>query len=119
QAVGKTDFDFFTPEHAQEAYDDEQAIMGTADPVVGKEEKETWPGGRETWASTTKMPLRDPNGNIVGTFGASRDITEIKRAEFQIRMLNDELEQRVRERTAELEAANNELEAFTYSVSHD
>jgi PAS domain S-box-containing protein len=81
QAVGKTVFDFFTAEHAQEAYNDEQETIRTGQPVLGKEEKETWPDGHVTWVSTTKMPLRDTNGNIIGTFGISRDITERKQAE--------------------------------------
>lgn len=119
QVVGKTDFDLFTPEHAQEAFRDEQAIMETGQRVVGKEEKETWQDGRVTWASSTKVPMHDTQGNIIGVFGARFDITERKHAEEEISKLNAELEQRVRERTAELEAANKELEAFTYSVSHD
>jgi two-component system sensor histidine kinase/response regulator len=85
QAAGKTDFDFFSDEHAQQAYTDEQEIIRTGQPVLGKEEKETWPDGRETWVSTTKMPLRDANENIIGTFGISRDVTERKRAEEALR----------------------------------
>jgi PAS domain S-box-containing protein len=81
-AVGKTDFDIFT---AEQAYRDEQEIIRMGQPVVGKEEKETWPDGHVTWASTTKMPLRDANGNTIGTFGISRDITERKRAEEALR----------------------------------
>ncbi|MGA3286088.1 MAG: PAS domain S-box protein, partial [Bacteroidota bacterium] len=87
QATGKTDFDFFTEEHARPAFEDEQTIIRTGKPIVGIEEKETWPDGQETWVSTTKMPLRDKEGNIIGTFGISRDITERKRAEEQIAML--------------------------------
>ncbi|MBI1916012.1 MAG: PAS domain-containing protein [Planctomycetes bacterium] len=81
EAVGKTDFDFFTDEHARQAFADEQELMRTGRPVIGLEEKETWPDGHETWVSTTKMPLRDNEGRICGSFGISRDITEKKRTE--------------------------------------
>lgn len=85
QAVGKTDFDFFTEEHAQQAYADEQEVMRSGQPVVGLEEKETWPDGRITWVSTTKVPLHDKEGHLIGTFGLSRDITEHKRMEEALR----------------------------------
>jgi PAS domain S-box-containing protein len=83
QAVGKTDFDFFTEDHARPAYEDEQRIIKTGQPILGIEERETWPDRPDTWARTSKMPLRDQEGNIVGTFGISNDITEIKKAEAE------------------------------------
>jgi PAS domain S-box-containing protein len=85
QAVGKTDFDFFTKDHTQQTYADEQEIIRTGLPLVGKEEKRTWLDGRVRWLSTTKMPLRDTQGAIIGTFGVSRDITKVKLAEEALR----------------------------------
>jgi PAS domain S-box-containing protein len=82
EAVGKTDFDIFTQEHAQATYEDEQEVMQSGQPIF-KEEKETWPDGRETWVSTVKMPLHDDEGRTVGTFGISRDITAIKEVEAE------------------------------------
>jgi len=84
EAIGKTDFDFFSEAHARPAYDDEQRILETAEPLVNIEEKETWEDGREAWVSTTKMPLRDEDGGIIGTYGISRDITARKRAEMAV-----------------------------------
>lgn len=80
--IGKTDLDIFTNEHGRAAYEDEQRIMQTGVPLLGIEEKETWSDGHVTWVSTSKMPLRNDAGEIVGTFGISRDITAHKEAEL-------------------------------------
>jgi len=85
QAVGKTDFDFFAREHAEAALETEREVMRTGQPVVNLEEMETWPDGSSTWVSSTKMPMRNAAGAIVGTFGISRDITERKQAEEALR----------------------------------
>lgn len=103
EVVGKTDFDLFAEVHASQAFDDEQRIIHTGLPMIGVEEKETWPDGRITWVSTTKMPLKDAAGKTIGTFGLSRDITEHKEAELravhyaeQIRRIKEEMEEDVR-----------------------
>jgi PAS domain S-box-containing protein len=92
KATGKTDFDFFTEEHARPAYEDEQEIIRTGQPVI-KEERETWADRPDTWVLTSKFPLRDEANNIVGTFGISVDITERKQAEARLQELFDNVQQ--------------------------
>ena len=113
EAVGKTDFDFFP--HATKSYAEEQEVMRSGKPLVDFEEWVVWPDGREMWVSTTKMPLRNADGQTIGICGISRDITERKLAEQAIRQLNADLERQAEQ----LQAAVKELEAFSYSVSHD
>ena len=81
EAIGKTDFDVFAAESAQAAFEDEQQIIRTGEPIVNKVEKETWLDGSTTWALTTKMPVRDKRGVTVGTFGISHDITKLTRSQ--------------------------------------
>ena len=88
EAVGKTDFDFFSEEHARQAYDVEQKIIKTGIPAIDIEEKETYEDSEDRWVSTTKMPFYDEKGKIIGTFGISRDITDRKKAEEKIEYLS-------------------------------
>jgi PAS domain S-box-containing protein len=82
QVIGKSDFDFFTENAARQAFEDEQNIIKTGELVL-KEEKLTRKDSSDAWFSVIKMPLRDSVGNIIGTFGISRDITERKRSELE------------------------------------
>ena len=81
EPFGLTDFDIFSREHAQDAFEDEQRIIRTGEPVIDKVERETWTDRPDRWVSTTKMALRNEAGEIVGTFGVSRDITERRKME--------------------------------------
>ncbi|MBI2813645.1 MAG: PAS domain-containing protein [Opitutae bacterium] len=90
--IGHTDFDYFTAEHAQPTYESEQEIIRTGQPVIELEEKETWPDGHVTWVATTKLPLRDRTGCVIGTYGISRDITARKEAEEQKQSLQLQLQ---------------------------
>jgi len=81
EAIGKTDFDFFTPEHAGDAFDDEQRIIKTGQPLIGKIEKIRRADGQFRWVSATKTPIRNKQGKIIGLVGISRDITEQRQIE--------------------------------------
>lgn len=81
EAYGKTDADFYGAEHASAALADEQQVMATGQPMLGKIEFEVLADGRRSWSLTTKLPLRNQHGEIVGTCGISREITELKEME--------------------------------------
>jgi diguanylate cyclase (GGDEF)-like protein/PAS domain S-box-containing protein len=109
--LGKTDFDL-NPLNAAQAYrEDDQWVMRSGQPLMGREEQLTdFKTGELRWHSTSKVPLRDDEGKIIGIIGITRDITQIKQAEFNARDLNAELEKRVAQRTAELSAISATLE---------
>ncbi len=109
-AVGITDFDIFTEEHARQAFEDEQNVIRTGTPIVGLEEKETWPDKADTWVSTTKMPLRDKKGRVVGTCGMARDVTVVRNYRDALQEAKQLLEKRVEDRTTDLREANRRLE---------
>ena len=87
QAVGKTDFDFFTGAHAKDAFDDEQRLMETRIPVIDKMEQIRRADGDFRWVSATKVPMINSDNEVIGIAGISRDITDRKTAELERHVL--------------------------------
>jgi sigma-B regulation protein RsbU (phosphoserine phosphatase) len=90
EAVGMDDFDFFKKEHALKQVEEEKWIMETGQPVIA-EEQATSRDGFTGWGSVTKVPLRDKDGNIIGTMGIGRDISELKNKELELKKANEQI----------------------------
>jgi len=111
--IGKSDFDFFDDEHARPAFNDEQKIIKTGKPIINLVEKEVKKDGSVSWVSTTKLPLKDQSGKIVGTFGISRDISEQMKAETELKERNEELlaqEEELRQNLEEMQTIQEDLQ---------
>jgi PAS domain S-box-containing protein len=91
EVLGRSNFDFFSRENAQASFDDEQAIIRTGQPILDKVEQKIFPDGRMIWLSMTKMPLRDNYGDIIGTFGVSRDITAARHLKLELEVAQKDL----------------------------
>lgn len=91
-AVGRTDADFFPAQQARQAREDEQRIMRSGESIVGRIERQIWPTGPSTWASCTKLPLRNSDGETIGTFGLSRDVTDVIQVEEELVRERDRLQ---------------------------
>lgn len=106
KVIGKTDFDYFPKEFAQEAYNTEQEIIATGKPIIGLVEKLVNPDGTVTWLLASKYPFYNDDKEIIGTWGISQDITSLKKAEEELLRLN-----------AELEKANRKLKVLSVQDS--
>jgi PAS domain S-box-containing protein len=89
EILGKSDADFFPEDQARAAFDDEQTIIASGQPLIDQEEKRTLPDGKSVWVLASKFPWSDAEGAIIGTWGISKDITERKRMEARFRRLVD------------------------------
>jgi PAS domain S-box-containing protein len=119
EIIGRRFHRFYTPDDVERKKPDQALAVATAE---GRFQDERWQGrkdGSQYWASFVITALRDESGKLTGFSTIARDITKRKHAEDEIRRLNTELERRVQERTAELQSAYQEMEAFSYSISHD
>jgi two-component system, sensor histidine kinase and response regulator len=87
--IGKTDFDIFAKEHAQQAFDGEQRMIATGEPIVNQSEKLTMPDGAVSWGLSTKIPVRNEAGDIIGTLGVTKDITHLKETETELARARD------------------------------
>ncbi|MFM9966152.1 MAG: response regulator [Planctomycetaceae bacterium] len=107
-AIGKTDQDFFPDDYARHAFRDELEIMRTGRPNLSIQEQATWPDGSKSWVSSTKMPLRNTRGQVIGTFGISRDISDMVQARVELQKAKESAE-----------SANRAKSEFLANMSHE
>ena len=106
--TGRTVFDFFASDDAIRFDDDDRSVVETGTPILNREGPVHQEGGREVWVETTKVPLRDTRGSIIGLVGISADITDRKSAEEKLRLF-----------ATQLQRSNAELQNFASVASHD
>ena len=108
QEIGKTAFDLFPPDDARRKHEKEQEILRSGIPLIGVEEQVIWPDGKQEWSLTTKMPLRNEHGEIIGIFGISRDISNLKETEEVLKHAKEAAE-----------AANRAKSEFLANINHE
>ena len=108
EVVGKSDADIFSEEHAKAARQDELQVIETGEPLVDVVERETWHDRDDTWCMSTKMPFHDDIGNLIGTFGITRDITELIQSQDALRKARDQADK-----------ANQAKSEFLANMSHE
>ncbi len=107
---GKVSYNFYPPDLAEQLRNNDRQVITQGQPLINFQELVMHPTGRQRWYSTTKVPIHDSRGQIIGLMGISRDITQQKQSDDLLRKAHDELEMRVLERTTELAQANESLQ---------
>ncbi|MPM45626.1 hypothetical protein SDC9_92314 [bioreactor metagenome] len=87
ELVGKNDVELFGEENGRLTYKDDLRVIKTGEKIAGKSECNINPAGKENWVSTTKLPLKDADGRIIGLIGISQEINELRRAEQELRRM--------------------------------
>lgn len=121
QVLGKNDFDYFPREEAMRYFEDEQQLLKTGDILLNREEPVTCASGEHLWGLTTKVPLRDEHGRIFGLVGVTRDITDRKKAEENLKSAYAELEcsqRALNQSLKDLEISNAELSSTQMQLIH-
>jgi PAS domain S-box-containing protein len=121
ELVGKSDFDFHTKDNAEHFFMEEQEIMRTQQPIVDRIAHEKYDDGREQWMAATKMPLFNTHGEVVGTWGISRVITEQKMAEQKVQELEaavEKLEEQTSGHEGEYQAIVKALDTNTFVTEY-
>ena len=108
ELIGRTDFDFYDPQTAAELFSGEQEIIATGNGVVAESDHIATPTSGDVWLSTTKIPLRDSDGKVIGLVGVNRDITAEKVAESALSMAKEQAE-----------LANRAKSEFIANMSHE
>jgi PAS domain S-box-containing protein len=106
--IGKSDFDLLPPDSAAQYFANEQEILSSGLPLINHEESKVSEDGTTLWTLTTKVPLKDTNGKIIGIVGIGRDITNRKLAEEEITLKNELLQ-----------TINAEKDKFFSIIAHD
>jgi len=106
EIIGKSDFDFHMPKDAKRYYNEEQEIIKKGEGFIDEVRQGIDEDGDELWTSVTKLPMYDENGNCLGTFGISKNVTNIKKLEVEVKLQNDQLVTKQEELTYTIEEMN-------------